>query len=297
MSRKLLSTSLLLLASSAAFAPGQTPVYKLLWSPGSLAAPGGQPSAILEAAPGLFYVLGALDQSTFGASVFSITSAGTFKLLYSQPPYFTSIAFVQATNGRLYNPGFRGTTPRQNDYFSATAAGANLLEYPMPDNLGSAWETIVAPGTLYDIVGSSTQEGVTTADFAQISDNGQVTILHQFAGSDGYPTGTNLALGPDGSFHSIGTQQHGGISPGFIFRLTPAGEYSQLLAFPDFPTRGALPVIFASDGNLYGLFGAGGPSHSGTLYRATLSGQLHVLAYFPSTMATPRDTAAGVGRR
>ena len=266
MLRKLLSAILLLLGSAAALAPGQTPVYKLLWSPGSLGAPGGQPVTILEAAPGLFYVLGTLDQSTFGASVFSITNAGTFNLLYSQPPYFVSEALVQATNGRLYNPGFRGTTPRQNLYFSANAAGSDLVEYPFPDNLGSGWQTSVAPGKMYDIVGSTTQQGVTTADFAQISENGQITVLHQFAGSDGYPTGTNLASGPDGNFYSVGTQQHGGISPGFIFRFTPKGEYSQLLAFPDFPTKGALPIIIASDGNLYGSFGGGGPSNSGTLY-------------------------------
>jgi hypothetical protein len=71
------------------------------------------------------------------------------------------------------------------------------MEYPMPDNLGSGWQIIVAPGTMYDIVGSSTQDGVTTADFAQVSENGQIGVLHQFAGSDGYPTGTNLAMGPD----------------------------------------------------------------------------------------------------
>jgi hypothetical protein len=287
MLRKLLSAILLLLGSAAALAPGQTPVYKLLWSPGSLGAPGGQPVTILEAAPGLFYVLGTLDQSTFGASVFSITNAGTFKLLYSQPPYFTSIAIVQATNGHLYNPGFDGNT-QQNFYFSTNAAGSDLVEYPFPDNLGSGWQTSVAPGKMYDIVGSSTQEGVTTYDFAQISETGQITVLHQFSGSDGTPTGANLALGPDGNFYGIGNQQPGGISPGFIFRFTPKGEYSQLLAFPEFPEKGFHSIIFASDGNLYGLFGNGGPSNSGTLYQATLSGQLHVLAYFPSTMATPQ---------
>jgi hypothetical protein len=106
MPRRLLSTILLLLASWAGSIAAQTPTYKLLWSPGSFNTPGGQPTAIFEAAPGLFYVLGFQVQNTFGASLFSIKNAGTYTPLYSLPPNFESSAIVQATNGRLYNPGF-----------------------------------------------------------------------------------------------------------------------------------------------------------------------------------------------
>jgi hypothetical protein len=232
-------------------------------------------------------VLGALVQNTFGASVFSVTSDGIYKPLYSLPPNFESFAQVQATNGKLYNPGFNGNT-KQNLYFSASAAGKDLVEYPFPAGLGSAWQTIAAPGGIYDIVGGPGPQGSTIFDFAQISNTGQFTILHQFSGSDGAPTGIDLALGADGNFYGVGNQQHGGISPGFIFRLTPKGEYSQLVSFPEFPANGFIPIIAASGGNLYGLFGAGGPTNSGELYRATLSGQLETLAYFPKSMALPQ---------
>jgi hypothetical protein len=217
----------------------QTPAYKLLWSPANLDSPGGQPTVIFEVAPGLFYVLGALVQNTFGASVFSVTSDGIYKPLYSLPPNFESFAQVQATNGKLYNPGFNGNT-KQNLYFSASAAGKDLVEYPFPAGLGSAWQTIAAPGGIYDIVGGPGPQGSTIFDFAQISNTGQFTILHQFSGSDGAPTGIDLALGADGNFYGVGNQQHGGISPGFIFRLTPKGEYSQLVSFPEFPANGFL---------------------------------------------------------
>ena len=40
-------------------------VYKLLWSPPNLNTPGGQPTVILESAPGLFYVLGGWDQDVY----------------------------------------------------------------------------------------------------------------------------------------------------------------------------------------------------------------------------------------
>ncbi len=261
-------------------------VYKLLWSPPNLDTPGGQPTAILEVFPGLFDVLGAWDQSTFGASVFSISGPGTYTLLYSQPPYFSSYALVQATNGHLYNPGFDGNT-KQNLYFSATAAGKNVVEYPFPGHWGSDWQTIVAPGGLYDIV-AVPGLNAPVFGFARISEEGQITVLHQFSGNDGTPTGINLALGADNNFYGIGNQTPSETSPGFIFRITPNGEYSQILTFPKFPTNRFLPIIAASDGNLYGLFGAGGPSNSGVLYEATLSGQLKTLAYFPSDMALPQ---------
>jgi len=287
MPRTLLPTILALSLVGARLTAAQTPVYKLLWSPPSLDSPGGQPTVIIEVAPGLFDVLGGWDQSTFGASVLSITSTGTYKPLYSQPPYFVSYALAQATNGRLFNPGWNGDAT-QSIYFSATAAGENLVQYPFPAGLGSTWQTIAAPGGIYDIIGSVNSQGPTTFAFVRISEKGQFTILHQFAGSDGVPHGINLALGSDNSFYGIGNQSASETSPGFIFRLTPKGEYSQLLTFPKFPTNRFLPITAASDGNLYGLFGAGGPSNSGELYRATLSGQLQTMAYFPKSMALPQ---------
>jgi len=286
MPRKFTCCALLLIVWAGVVVQGQTPAYKLLWSPGSLGVPGGQPTGIIEVAPGLFYVLGANMQSTFGASVLSVTSTGQENLLYSLPPYFASWALVQATNGKLYQAGFY-SSDRQNLYYSASASGANLAEYPFPGKWGSAWQTIAAPGELFDMVALPTG-GSPIWGFARILETGEITILHQFSGSDGTPTGANLALGADNNFYGVGNQQPGGISPGFIFRLTPKGQYSQLLAFPQFPTDGFLPLISASDGNLYGLFGAGGPDNSGILYRATLSGQLRTLASFPKDMFTPQ---------
>jgi uncharacterized repeat protein (TIGR03803 family) len=75
--------------------------------------------------------------------------------------------------------------------------------------------------------------------------------------------------------------------------MTPKGEYSQLLAFPQFPAQRLIPLISASDGNLYGLFGAGGPSNSGILYQATLSGKLTTLASFPPDMRLPQTLVEG----
>ena len=288
--RKNLLIALLLLACAAA-SPAQTPTYKLLWSPPNLDSPGGQPAVILEASPGLFDVLGSWYQSTFGATAFSVTSSGTFTLLYSLPPYYTSTAMVKATSGSLYEPGWSGSA-QKSLYFEASSAGTDLTEHAFPGTWGSDWQTIVAPGEMFDVVAYRTS-GPSVFGFAEISESGQITILHQFSGSDGTPTGANLALGADGNLYGIGNEQPGGVSPGFIFRMTPKGQYSKLLTFPQFPTKGFLPLIAASDGNLYGLFGAGGPSNSGILYQATLSGKLTTLAMFPPDMATPQTLMQG----
>jgi len=287
MPRILLPTILALSLVGARLTAAQGPVYKLLWSPPNLDSPGGQPTVIFEVAPGLFYVLGGLVQNTFGASVFSVTSNGTYQPLYSLPPNFESVALAQATNGKLYGPGWNGNT-KQWFYFSATEAGKAPVEYSFPGNLGSGWQTIAGPGGIYDIVGGPGPQGSTIFDFARISYAGQFTILHQFAGSDGVPHSINLALASDNNFYGIGNETASETSPGFIFRLTPKGEYSQLVSFPKFPANGFIPIIAASDGNLYGLFGAGGPANSGELYRATLTGQLQTLADFPKSMALPQ---------
>ena len=114
-------------------------VYKLLWSPPNLDTPGGQPTAILEVFPGLFDVLGAWDQSTFGASVFSISGPGTYTLLYSQPPYFSSYALVQATNGHLYNPGFDGNTKQKPVLFrNCGGQKRSGVSVPWPLGIGLA---------------------------------------------------------------------------------------------------------------------------------------------------------------
>lgn len=73
MPRKLLLAILLVSACGAQIVAGQAPVYKLLYSPPALGTPGGQPTVMFEGAPGVFYGLSVLIESTFGGSVFTIT--------------------------------------------------------------------------------------------------------------------------------------------------------------------------------------------------------------------------------
>jgi len=69
-----------------------------------------------------------------------------------------------------------------------------MVQYPFPGQWGSANQTIAAPGELFDIVGLTTT-GASIFGFGKIWETGQITILHQFSGSDGTPTGHNIVLG------------------------------------------------------------------------------------------------------
>ena len=263
-------------------AAGQTPVYKLLYSP-PVSANVGYMYAILEAEPGLFYILSSWQSNAFGPSILSITSAGALQTMHSFPPYTRMTTLVQSANGMLYAPAQLNPSGA-HVYYSIAPSGKDLHEIPLPGAWASALKTIAAPpGQVYDIVGRY-RDNATTNAFARVDENGGFTILHQFSTSEGFPVGgANLAYGADGNIYGIATQLEQGVSPGFIFRLTPGGVYSHLVAFPEFPRAAtAFPLIAASDGNLYGTFGKGGKNGTGAIYRVTLTGQLQTLADFPA---------------
>jgi hypothetical protein len=207
---------------------------------------------IIEVAPNVFSVLSTWESNTFGPSVFTITSAGTVKPIYSLPPYTLTSNMVQDTNGRLYVPALLNPTGGAA-YESIDLAGA-AQQYPFPGLWNSG------------------------------SESGKFTFLHEFTAAEGVPNGNaNMVLGADGNFYSLANQPQQGSNPIFIFRVTPGGAYSRLLTFPAFPGHAQLPLVAASDGNLYGSFSAGGTNNTGEIYQAALSGQLQFVANFPAT--------------
>jgi uncharacterized repeat protein (TIGR03803 family) len=288
MPKKLLPVLLLLTVCGATSVAAQAPVYTLLFSPSESQSVAFQPTTMFEVESGLFYVLSATEGNTHGASVFNITSTGTFHPVYSFQPYVNVFTLIEDTNGELYGPG---ASPQNSFYFSLRLSGKGLQEYPFAPRWSSGGgRTIVAPtGELYDLAGYVPTQGPETWAIDRIAKGGKITTLHQFSGSDGAPNpSANLVYGPDSNIYSIGNQIYGGVSPGFIYRITPSGAYSKLLDFPSFPQLANLPFIMASDGNLYGSFDGGGANNTGYIYQVTLSGQLTTVASFPATgMAKP----------
>ena len=290
MRNTLLLAFVLVWACGAQTDSSKAPAYRLLYSPTSQ-VPGAQSIVMFEVTPGLFYLLSALEGPSYGASVFTLTGSGKFNLIYSLQPYTQSYALVQATNGMLYGPGFIGQSNANTSfYFSLDPSGQNPRQYPFPGKSGSLWQTLVVPpGKLYDIVAANPTQSTRIYGFASIAESGTIKILHEFSSTEGAPTGANIVYGPDGNIYGIGNQQANG-GPGFIFRFTPTGSYSQLVTFPALPSILGSPLVAASDGNLYGAIFSGGTNNTGTVYQATLSGQLQTVANFPATGMSRPET-------
>jgi len=272
------------LIASACFGQSGTPVFKVIYSPPS-GGTIGYLQDLSEVQPGVFYALSTWITNTFGATIFSVTSTGTFKSIYVFPPVNNTqvVTLVQSSNATLY--GSAGDV-NGSFYISISLLGANLEHFPLPGKPPNQWgalnRTLLAPpGELYDLV---TEGSPSVYGLARIEESGKITILHQFSPTDGYPDPqANIVYGPDGNIYGIGNQQYGTVTPGFIYRFTPSGAYSILLNFPSFPGSSlGYPLVAASDGNLYGTFPAGGTNNSGYVYQATLSGQYQVLANFPA---------------
>jgi uncharacterized repeat protein (TIGR03803 family) len=130
-------------------------------------------------------------------------------------------------------------------------------------------------GYMYGTGGCSSNGGV-----YKISPTGVESVVA------GFPTGwagcdSGLTLGNDGNFY--GTCQSGNsTNAGVIYRLTPAGVFTDLHDFTDvtgdaYPEQ---PPIQASDGNFYGTTGTPELSHCGTVYQLTAAGAYKTLHAF-----------------
>jgi hypothetical protein len=260
------------------------PVYKLLYSPGT-GDPLGQLYYPFELTPGLIYALSARTGANYGATMFSVTSSGTFKSIYVFPyANNTNVGtLVQAPDGLLYGSEF---SVSGSNYISITPAGTNLQLFPFPGNYPTQWgslnRTIVAPpGEMYDTVLGGNPS---TYGLARIDNSGKITIVHQLSASEAAPNPfANIIFGPDGNVYGIGNLPNRNYV-GFIYRVTPGGAYSTLLRFPSFvPSSLGLPLVVGADGNLYGTFPNGGANNNGFIYQATLAGQYTDVADFPAS--------------
>jgi hypothetical protein len=287
MYRTFIATLLLALSCRAQSAAGQAPVYKLLYSP-SLESGLGTFDDVFEVTPGLFYVLSASNTGTVGPSVFSITVTGTVNVIYSFSQQTTSNWVVQSTNGRLYGSAYVGIPPNttNNYFYSIDLSGKNLQELALRSPWLPGFNAVVAPPELmFDLIAQVSGSSNPLFAFVSVSKTSQVSILHQFTSSDGFPGNTHMVLGADGNIYNTGVQSLSGVTPMFIYRFTPSGAYSRIFTFPFNIPGQEVSLIAGSDGNLYGTVTIGS---SGEIYQVTLSGQYQKLAKFPPSIPSPR---------
>jgi uncharacterized repeat protein (TIGR03803 family) len=233
-------------------------------------------------------------------TVFKVTPTGTLTMLYnfcSQTDCIDGIVpfagLVQDTNGDLY-----GTTAVGGDnngtIFKITPGGEFTTLFLFQGNDGAepgAALIQAIDGALYGTTAIGGAE--VTGTVFEITAEGMLTNLHTFDGPDGLYPQAPLVQATNGDFY--GTTGYGAYGSnhcqggcGTIFKITPAGVFTNLHSFFGSPTEGGNPMaglVQATDGNFYGTTSYGGASknckhYCGTLFQITPAGVLTTLHSF-----------------
>jgi uncharacterized repeat protein (TIGR03803 family) len=160
-------------------------------------------------------------------------------------------------------------------------------------------QTPVAPlvqatdGNLYG-TGSGIFEGPGTV--FRITPSGTLTLLHTFAGADGWNPTAGLVQATNGDFYGTTSGIDDNCEmpcpqPSTIFKITPTGTLTTLLAGPT-GTFGT-GLVQATDGNFYGT-STSGNNGQGSVFKITGGGQLTTLHSFCPESGCP-DGATPVG--
>ena len=191
---------------------------------------------------------------------------------------------VQTKDGNLYGTAMQGGVNQDGTVFRVTTNGVISLVHSFNYNtdgaLPYAMLTLGSNGSLYgaNYFGGSLGYGTVF----RMTTNGVTTVLAgvNYTTSGGYPVG-GLVQGRDGNYY--GPTLEGGLSGyGTLFRVTSANAFSTLRSFNgENGSYSSSKLTQGVDGNFYGTAENGGTNGNwGTVYRATPSGAISLLASF-----------------
>ncbi len=260
--------------------------FKVLYAPPGSGI-GGSPGLLFEGKPGLFYGYGGFMPVGSGSNIFSIDALGNYKTTYQFPANDLVEAVIGAENGLLYGYGNAQQTGGAGpNYFSMKLDGTALTLYPTGSFGVAGSFAIQSPnGYLYDVMNCP------NCELVRIDLQGHITSLFQFS-SVGLVTygGSTIVQGKTGNFYGIVVLPNNGSKLAWIFHLTSAGVFTKIATFDLNLTGGGTttPLMYASDGNLYGGLAKGGSHRRGSIYRVTPQGQMTTIIDFPvSGIAAP----------
>ena len=204
---------------------------------------------------------------------------------------------IQLANGYLYgataynDTGNSGGTVWQADFSGDVSALYTFLpngsgQFPEGDIPSNALVAGI-DGNLYGVtaLGGTNDDGV----LYSLTTSGTQQVLYNFCSLPGCPDQAfPIVAGADGNFY--------GITPKYVFQITPAGIWSQFYNF-DFPTLLGNLLIAGTDGNLYGAasYDAFGPKPRGTVFRLTTGGVFTIVHTFPKQQGATFLTQAANG--
>jgi uncharacterized repeat protein (TIGR03803 family) len=223
-------------------------------------------------------------------------AAVTFSVLAklgAQPDGYTPSILVVGSDHNFYGTTVSGGTSGDGTVFRLTPSGTLTTLYSFSGgNDGANPMGPLAIGTDGNLYGTTSMGGGTAdaGTFFQITLAGVVTTLHAFNGTTEGDAPAQVTADPDGNFYAApaiaGTSASLG---GAILKLTSAGAVTILHTF-NASTEGSYlnpQLTIGSDGALYGTASAGGANGDGTIFRATTTGTVSILAPLTGSVDSP----------
>lgn len=178
---------------------------------------------------------------------------------------------LQATDGNLYGTASSGGTTGNGTIFSITTAGQLLFVYSFtgaPEGAAPYSALIQASdGNFY----GTTEQGGTNQSMGSIfkmDASHNVSLLYSFGGTptDGNHPLSGLTQATDGNLYGT-TPTGGGSNDGIVYKISPAGAYTNLYSFTGSNGQSPFsPPFQDTNGILYGTTEFGGTNGYGTVY-------------------------------
>jgi uncharacterized repeat protein (TIGR03803 family) len=207
---------------------------------------------------------------------------------FSGPPngFAPASPLVQGIDGNFYGVTQLGGSANQGTIFKVTPAGVLTILYSFAGGAGGANpEAALIVGSDGNFYGTTRGGGDSNGDGTvfQITPAGVLTTLHAFSGADGKNPEAGLIQGVDGNFYGTTAGDQGATGFGTVFKVTPAGVFTNLYTFTGL-ADGGTPIaglIQGIDGNFYGTTtGFGINSSFGTAFKITPAGLLTTIHTF-----------------
>jgi uncharacterized repeat protein (TIGR03803 family) len=229
-------------------------------SSGEVCADGRLPNSLIQSADGNFYgttLLGGPGNGANGGTVFKITSAGQFTLLYTfvadangnyshgnQPT-----ALVEGNDGFLYGTTIMGGPNNTGLVFKLSKTGNFQILNSDVGYKGFGPITLVV-GRNGDLYGGTAGNNTSASggSLFRVTPGGVYTLLHALSPDVEGPQTLGMTLASDGNFY--GTTLGATEALTVFYRLTPSGEFTtlQTLVYAQFAESSP---IQASNGLLY----------------------------------------------
>jgi uncharacterized repeat protein (TIGR03803 family) len=252
---------------------------------------------------GTTYEGGAGNEGT----VYELTAKGKEKLLHSfvfdGTDGIGAFGLLRDGEGNLYGTTSDGGAHESGTVFKLARDGTETILHAFagpPDGEAPYLEALIADkaGNLYGTTRGGGAYGGGGTVFELASD-GTETVLHSFAGSDGFEPYAGVIMDARGNIYGTtvvgGSAACGGNGCGTVFKLTPKGKETVLHAFTG-GADGSQPagccLVLDNSGNLYGTTGSGGDYYAGVLFKLAPDGTETVIHAF--TGGADGDTPGGL---